>query len=143
MERRHARSVLLEDVREYPVGERIHRFLRILDLVQDEGGLVILVVHWVRGCVGGTPLGEVQFQVGQLGSAEQLARVDHAAAHGRRIGIEHGAFPAGLIDEALFDAIGVRGYEIDRHVVGGAKLHQRGLEPVRNRGSGTADPVIG
>ena len=107
------RASLLKDIGEGPVGHRIDVRGSAADFVEDEAGLVVLVMHVVGGCVCGAPFSEVQLKIGHCGSFDQLTRVLHASADGVGIGVEDGTRCAVEIEEALVDSVCMDCDEVD------------------------------
>src|ERR1035437_10306467 len=118
MKRRENRSILLENVREGPIRHGIHVGRSALDLVEDEAGLMILIVHRIGSRVGRTPLGKVPFHGGAARLLEQLTRVLHAATDSIWIGIENGASSAVRVQKSLLDAVSVCSDEVSGDMIG-------------------------
>ncbi len=113
VERRGARSGFLEDIGEGPVGHGLGGAARIADLVDDERGAVIAVMHRIRRRVRRAPFGVVQFQVRLGRGGDLLARVADLAIHGLNVRRKHGASVSGLVQVARRHCVVVGRDEID------------------------------
>lgn len=123
------RTRLLEEIGVGPVAHALHQSLAGFELAEDVGGADVGVVHGVAGGVTGTPLGEVERQVGKRRMGDLLAHAADVADDGVGGWIEPGVAFAVFVEEATLHAVGVGADEVDGSAAGfdvGEKLGDPG-----------------
>src|SRR5436309_5494379 len=103
---------------------------------------MILIVHVVGGRVGGTPFGEVQFELRHRGMLHEVARLLHASDYRLGRGIENSSSIASFVEVALLDSVDVGGNEIHGDVIVSTEADKLLLVVVGHGGCGSSDAAV-